>query len=252
MSIDGGSPPSHTLYGSSLALLQRNALVWLSSVESYTAHFWTVLPFLGTLAVLILLLIRSDFPSPLQWAVVMCINKFQVPKAVYLMVQRSYICSRSSSAVKVDPTGVVNHETRSLAKQSHVGYSGVGDVGFSVAATVGGGEEEEFTALAIAADAERMCSRRGRSLSRGGLCRLRQRRWGRRSFMVATALSRSLAALQNTCLKTWGGRPEHVKAAQDALLTRAKANSRAQLGKYTGEGESAEAKEGMFVKRYVY
>ncbi|KAF7127482.1 hypothetical protein RHSIM_Rhsim11G0183800 [Rhododendron simsii] len=59
-------------------------------------------------------------------------------------------------------------------------------------------------------------------------------------------------ALQNTCLKTWGGRPENVKAAQDALMTRAKANSTAQLGKYTGEGESAEAKEGMFVKGYVY
>ncbi|MFS8016581.1 putative fructose-bisphosphate aldolase [Helianthus anomalus] len=45
-------------------------------------------------------------------------------------------------------------------------------------------------------------------------------------------------ALQNTCLKTWGGRPENVKAAQDALLVRASANSLAQLGKYTGEGES--------------
>ncbi|KAE9447251.1 hypothetical protein C3L33_20773, partial [Rhododendron williamsianum] len=59
-------------------------------------------------------------------------------------------------------------------------------------------------------------------------------------------------ALQNTCLKTWGGRPENVKVAQDVLVTRAKANSTAQLGKYTGEGESAEAKEGMFVKGYVY
>ncbi|KAK4745016.1 hypothetical protein SAY87_011328 [Trapa incisa] len=59
-------------------------------------------------------------------------------------------------------------------------------------------------------------------------------------------------ALQNTCLKTWGGRPENVKAAQDALLLRAKANSLAQLGKYTGEGESEEAKKGMFVKGYVY
>lgn len=59
-------------------------------------------------------------------------------------------------------------------------------------------------------------------------------------------------ALQNTCLKTWGGLPENVKAAQDALLTRAKANSLAQLGKYTGEGESEEAKEGMFVKGYSY
>ncbi|KAK7824127.1 fructose-bisphosphate aldolase 2 [Quercus suber] len=59
-------------------------------------------------------------------------------------------------------------------------------------------------------------------------------------------------ALQNTCLKTWGGRPENVKAAQEALLIRAKANSLAQLGKYTGEGESEEAKKGMFVKGYVY
>nr|KAJ0223964.1 hypothetical protein LSAT_V11C200078040 [Lactuca sativa] len=59
-------------------------------------------------------------------------------------------------------------------------------------------------------------------------------------------------ALQNTCLKTWGGRPENVKAAQDALLQRASSNSLAQLGKYTGEGESEEAKKGMFVKGYVY
>ncbi|CAL4989321.1 unnamed protein product [Urochloa decumbens] len=59
-------------------------------------------------------------------------------------------------------------------------------------------------------------------------------------------------ALQNTCLKTWAGRPENVKAAHDALLLRAKANSLAQLGKYTSDGEDAEASEGMFVKNYVY
>ncbi|GJN07253.1 hypothetical protein PR202_ga25072 [Eleusine coracana subsp. coracana] len=59
-------------------------------------------------------------------------------------------------------------------------------------------------------------------------------------------------ALQNTCLKTWGGRPENVKAAQDALILRAKANSLAQLGKYTSDGEAAEANESMFVKDYSY
>ncbi|GMN55777.1 hypothetical protein TIFTF001_024890 [Ficus carica] len=59
-------------------------------------------------------------------------------------------------------------------------------------------------------------------------------------------------ALQNTCLKTWGGRPENVQAAQETLLIRAKANSLAQQGKYTGEGESEDAKKGMFVKGYVY
>ncbi|KAJ1254747.1 hypothetical protein BS78_K331800 [Paspalum vaginatum] len=38
----------------------------------------------------------------------------------------------------------------------------------------------------------------------------------------------------------------------DALLLRAKANSLAQLGKYSSNGEAAEAKEGMFVKNYTY
>ena len=59
-------------------------------------------------------------------------------------------------------------------------------------------------------------------------------------------------ALQNTCLKTWGGRPENVAVAQEALLVRARANSLAQQGKYTGQGESEEAKKELFVKGYVY
>lgn len=59
-------------------------------------------------------------------------------------------------------------------------------------------------------------------------------------------------ALQNTVLKTWQGHPEKVEAAQKALLIRAKANSLAQLGKYSAEGENEEAKKGMFVKGYTY
>ncbi|KAH9794946.1 Fructose-bisphosphate aldolase 3 [Citrus sinensis] len=59
-------------------------------------------------------------------------------------------------------------------------------------------------------------------------------------------------ALQNTVLKTWQGRPENTEAAQKSLLVRAKANSLAQLGKYSAEGESEEAKKGMFVKGYTY
>lgn len=59
-------------------------------------------------------------------------------------------------------------------------------------------------------------------------------------------------ALQNTVLKTWGGNPSNVEKAQTALLIRAKANSLAQLGKYSEEGESEEAKKGMFVAGYTY
>ncbi|CAI5520544.1 unnamed protein product [Closterium sp. Naga37s-1] len=59
-------------------------------------------------------------------------------------------------------------------------------------------------------------------------------------------------ALQNTVLKTWKGQPENIEAAQTALLIRAKANSLAQLGKYSAEGEAEEAKQGMFVAGYSY
>ncbi|XP_071704848.1 fructose-bisphosphate aldolase 3, chloroplastic-like [Rutidosis leptorrhynchoides] len=50
-------------------------------------------------------------------------------------------------------------------------------------------------------------------------------------------------ALQNSVLKAWQGGPENVEAGQRALLTRAKANSLAQLGKYSAEGESEDAKK---------
>ncbi|KAG0449392.1 hypothetical protein HPP92_027345 [Vanilla planifolia] len=59
-------------------------------------------------------------------------------------------------------------------------------------------------------------------------------------------------ALQNTVLKTWQGLPDNVEAAQKALLIRAKANSMAQLGLYSAEGENEEAKKGMFQKGYTY
>ncbi|PSC74433.1 putative fructose-bisphosphate aldolase chloroplastic [Micractinium conductrix] len=59
-------------------------------------------------------------------------------------------------------------------------------------------------------------------------------------------------ALQNTVLKTWKGEEGNVEAAQAMLLKRAKANSDAQQGKYTADGESAEAAKGMFEKGYVY
>jgi len=56
-------------------------------------------------------------------------------------------------------------------------------------------------------------------------------------------------ALQSSCLKAWQGKPENVKAAQDALIGRAKANSEATLGKYAGgTGE----KDSQFVSNYSY
>jgi fructose-bisphosphate aldolase class I len=40
-------------------------------------------------------------------------------------------------------------------------------------------------------------------------------------------------ALQEPCLKAWGGKPENVAKAQEVLLHREKCNSYASLGKYT-------------------
>lgn len=60
-------------------------------------------------------------------------------------------------------------------------------------------------------------------------------------------------ALQNSVLKAWQGKPENVKAGQEALLKRAKANSDAQLGKYDPSTEgNTEAAKSLFEKGYKY
>ncbi|KAL6141811.1 hypothetical protein ACLB2K_060097 [Fragaria x ananassa] len=58
-------------------------------------------------------------------------------------------------------------------------------------------------------------------------------------------------ALQASTLKAWSGKKENVKAAQEALLTRAKANSEATLGTYQGDAKLGEgAAESLHVKDY--
>lgn len=60
-------------------------------------------------------------------------------------------------------------------------------------------------------------------------------------------------ALQQSTLKTWAGKPENIKAAQAALLARAKANSEATLGTYKGDANLVEgASESLHVKGYKY
>ena len=58
-------------------------------------------------------------------------------------------------------------------------------------------------------------------------------------------------ALQSSCLKTWGGKPENVDAAQKQLLARAQANGEASQGKYV-YGSQPSDQESLFVKNYVY
>lgn len=59
-------------------------------------------------------------------------------------------------------------------------------------------------------------------------------------------------ALQQSCLKTWMGKKENVVAAQQALLARARANSLANLGKYTKGSEPSLDALGTFEKGYKY
>lgn len=58
-------------------------------------------------------------------------------------------------------------------------------------------------------------------------------------------------ALQSSCLKTWDGKPENIKAAQDQLMARAKANSEASTGSYK-PGSQPSMQESLYVKNYVY
>ncbi|KAK9153771.1 hypothetical protein Sjap_001251 [Stephania japonica] len=58
-------------------------------------------------------------------------------------------------------------------------------------------------------------------------------------------------ALQQSTLKTWSGKEENVKKAQDALLARCKANSEATLGTYKGDAVAVDgASESLHVKDY--
>lgn len=59
-------------------------------------------------------------------------------------------------------------------------------------------------------------------------------------------------ALQNSVLKTWGGDSKNEKAAQEALIKRAKANSAAQTGSYDPSSESEEAGQRTYEKGYKY
>jgi len=66
-----------------------------------------------------------------------------------------------------------------------------------------------------------------------------------------TALTFSYGrALQKSALETWAGKTENVKAAQEALMARAKANGQAAKGEY--EGGAAGSTESLFQKGYVY
>jgi len=59
-------------------------------------------------------------------------------------------------------------------------------------------------------------------------------------------------ALQQSCLKAWKGEDANLKAGQDALMVRAKANSDAQLGKYTGDAATEDSKKTLYEAGYTY
>lgn len=58
-------------------------------------------------------------------------------------------------------------------------------------------------------------------------------------------------ALQSSCIKAWGGKPENVEAAQKLLVGRAQANSEASKGEYVA-GSQASTEGSLYVKNYVY
>jgi len=59
-------------------------------------------------------------------------------------------------------------------------------------------------------------------------------------------------ALQASVLKAWQGKAENIAAAQEALLKRGKANSEANLGKYSGWAADEASKSSLYQKGYTY
>lgn len=72
---------------------------------------------------------------------------------------------------------------------------------------------------------------------------------GRKPWALTFSYGR---ALQASVLKTWQGKDENVKAAQNELISRAKANGLAALGQYKGDIKSAAAGQSLFVKQHAY
>eukprot|EP00919_Chromeraceae_sp_WS-2016_P068594 GHVR01162394.1.p1 GENE.GHVR01162394.1~~GHVR01162394.1.p1 ORF type:complete len:134 (+),score=13.66 GHVR01162394.1:391-792(+) len=70
----------------------------------------------------------------------------------------------------------------------------------------------------------------------------------RRPWFLSFSFGR---ALQNSAIKAWSGNDEAVKAGQEALITRAKANHLSQLGKYEGSKDE-NANESLFEASYSY
>uniref|UniRef100_A0A7S3V7M7 Fructose-bisphosphate aldolase n=1 Tax=Chaetoceros debilis TaxID=122233 RepID=A0A7S3V7M7_9STRA len=58
-------------------------------------------------------------------------------------------------------------------------------------------------------------------------------------------------AMQSSCLKVWSGKPENLKAAQEQLLARARANSAASKGEYVA-GSEPSLQESLYVQNYQY
>ncbi|XP_071094359.1 fructose-bisphosphate aldolase-like isoform X1 [Haliotis cracherodii] len=72
---------------------------------------------------------------------------------------------------------------------------------------------------------------------------------GRKPWALTFSYGR---ALQASVLAAWKGQDDNIKAGQDELLKRAKANGLAALGKYTGGSESAAGGKSLFVANHAY
>lgn len=72
---------------------------------------------------------------------------------------------------------------------------------------------------------------------------------GKKPWRITFSYAR---ALQNSVIKTWKGQESNVKAAQEALVQRAKLNSQASMGKYMPTGGASAATESLYVKDYRY
>jgi fructose-bisphosphate aldolase class I len=88
-------------------------------------------------------------------------------------------------------------------------------------------------------------SEEGASVNLSNLNAMEAKRPWRLSFSYGRALQKSVLA-------AWKGDPANVGAAQDVLLQRARANSEAQLGTYTGDAGGAAASESLYIKGYKY
>lgn len=151
-----------------------------------------------------------------------CAGKGTSPSSIHAIPDRTHeLCIHVTECRKASPDEVARSTVTALQRTVPAAVPGI--------TFLSGGQSEEEATLNLNA--------------------MNKNNLGSRPWSLTFSFGR---ALQQSCLKAWMGKPENKEAAQQAFLSRARANSQAQLGRYSGDAATADSQKELYVKNYTY